>query len=65
LLQKHRHDGDQHSGQTAGFLRVGLLQPKGLAASTSPAGQAHWSLSQRQTLADLIRYRRHSRGIGP
>ena len=37
LLQKHRHDGDQHSGQMAGFLRVDLLQPKGLAASTLAA----------------------------
>jgi hypothetical protein len=37
LLQKHRHDGDQHAGQRAGFLWVKLLQSKGCAASTLAA----------------------------
>ena len=37
LLQKHRHDSDQHPGQVAGFLRVDLLQPKGFSASTLAA----------------------------
>ena len=37
LLQKHRHDGDQHLGQMARFLWVNPFQPKGLTASTAAA----------------------------
>ena len=35
LLQKHRHDGDQHVGQMPDFLWVEPFQPKGRVTSTS------------------------------
>ncbi len=40
LLQKHRHDGDQHSCQIACFLWADLFQPKRHTASTSTAIEA-------------------------
>ena len=38
LLQKHRPDGDQHTGQMAKFLSMDPFQPKGRAASMFAAG---------------------------
>jgi hypothetical protein len=40
LLQKHRHDGDQHSCQIACILWADLFQPKRHTASTSTAIEA-------------------------